>query len=171
MDLHRVETGNPDRLEYANSSGGPGFLFGLMIAGVGWFILKNPIDDISRQASDAIAYGAFALGAMAATLRCAVYIDREAGTLVTAWGFLFPFFRRTRPLDVQEVRLSREEFRRKGCSYISYHIAVDIAGKRISLGAHNDNIKAWALAQELAAFLDVELQDESGFDGAQALVG
>ena len=108
---------------------------------------------------------------MAATVRFAVYVDRQAGTLVTAWGFLFPLFRRTRPLEVEEVRLWRDEYRHKGTTQISYHVEVEIADKRIDLGNHRDGVKAWAMAQELAAFLEVELRDDSGFVGTQALAG
>ena len=161
MHMRHVETGNPNRLEYCSFSGIGGLVVGLMMGGMGWFVLTVPIEDFSRWISDAIGYGLIASGAAAASLRFGVAIDSESKVLVTSFGFLIPLFQRRRTLDIDHVHLTRSEFRHKGVTYITYSIKVNVAGKTLCLGVHTDSVKAWALAQELAEFLGVELQDQS----------
>ncbi len=161
MRMRRVETGNPNRLEYQSFSGFGGLLVGLLMGGMGWFVLTIPIEDLPRWVSDTIAYGLIASGAAAATLRFGFSVDRESNVLATSFGFLIPLFQKRRPLEIDRVHLTRSEYRHKGVTHITYSIKVDVAGKQICLGVHTDSVKAWALAQELSEFLGVELDDQS----------
>jgi hypothetical protein len=160
--MKRIETGNPDRLEYRSLSGLPGFFFGALMVFGGWVATKTPMIEGPPWAADAMAYGLVTLGVMAATMRYGMIIDRALGVYRSWFGFLYPWFWRTRSLDVSQVRLTREEYRSKGVTYVHYTIELKQAGRPLNVGMHNDNVKAWSIAQELAEFLDVPLTDESG---------
>ncbi len=159
--MERIETGNPERLEYCSTSGVPGLIFGLMLAAGGYVAFQVPMVSDSPGASEAIGYALIALGVAAATMRHGMILDRASGSIITWFGLAFPWFRRRRPMEAQSVRLGRDKHRHKGMTYIYYPVEVILQKGRLCVGSVTDNVKAWAMSQEMADFLGVPLVDES----------
>jgi len=132
-----------------------------MMAGGGWIATQVPFCGGPPWSANAIAYGLISMGFIVATLRHGMVLDRASGLITTWTGLVLPLLRRTRPMEVNSVRLTREEYHRKGMTSVFYPVNLVLPKTTLFVGQVTDAIKAWAMSQELAEFLDVPLVDES----------
>jgi hypothetical protein len=158
--MDRIDTGDPDRLEFFEGPGIHLVLGTLMVLfGVGMVVFWAVVtpDDLPVIGISAVVGGVVALlGLTRALRRAGVAFDRRNGT-VTAWHASLWAVRQTHRLaDFNTVHLGWGD-RKTGC-------AVSLVGpdKRVVLVVPEEPLAARHLAEEAARFLGLSLTDETG---------
>ncbi|MFW6163344.1 MAG: hypothetical protein ACODAJ_11295 [Planctomycetota bacterium] len=173
--MGRVETGDPDVIEY-RYGGGCLVFFGLPFLLIGLFILASPLLPLAwrpkgkrsgEPVSSRVAVplgGAFAVaGAVLVFGRGGRILDRRRDRLTTWWGPLVPLRRKERALGgFEKVQIAREERESKNTVRTVYPVRLAGAGAEpATIQTPDQREEAVALAEELAGFLGLPVGDGS----------
>ena len=150
--------------------GGVLIVFGLPFFLVGFFFLLVmtgvvPMDSNPPPPMVGILFGGIfgsvGLGLMLG--RAGIIIDKRHGTVTKWWGILVRCSQKVRPLaDFKDVALSKEIRRSKTSTYTVYPVRLERDGKdRINIGETRDYPKSRAVAEQVAAFVELPVVDSS----------
>ena len=136
---------------------------GFVSAAIGGALLyfEIPLDGAPVWTWKAVAVVCFVIGVLGLFGRTGSVIQKESGTVTKWWGLLFPMFKSSRRVSPEAIRLSHHEFHSRGQVAHWYPITLECTGDRIELDRHQEVMPAWAVAQNVATFLGVELVDDS----------
>ena len=155
LDDHRLE------LRQAKSSRTAFSGVIICIAGIVLYALEVSLDDLPVWATQGIG-GALAVVGFVVAFHCGgAMVDRSSGTLSTWWGVGIPLFTRARRVEPRGVHLGHEICVGDGINEHRYPITLMCVSDSVILDQPDVIMTAWSMAQQVAAFLGVELIDES----------
>jgi len=182
MPIQRAD--DPDRLQF-RSGGGCLCLFGLPFFCVGLFVMLASVGLLGGKGGGppwifGIPFGGIfaCVGAGFLFGRAGIVLDRRESRATSWWGLLVPMRRRERPLaEFGRVTISREVRRSKNSTYTVYPVRLacgapgagtadgyeaDAGGGPLDLEEPRTFEKARAMAEEVAKFLSLPVEDRSG---------
>ncbi len=144
-------------------------LFGLAFLAVGLlflilFLTDLMLADWATPGNVAILVSVLVLlGAILMSVRIGVILDSQRRTITTWWGLLVPFHKTEHPFSqMHYVTLSREERSARKTRYEVFPVRLEGPGTdAITLQEPPDHDKARRLAEEVAKFLHLGIQDRS----------
>ena len=106
------------------------------------------------------------VGVVVVGYRRGAIVDRTTQTVTRWWGMSgLPLYRQEQPLDAYAVQIRKvTEIADNGVPHIKYPVALLSSGRRIVLAAGHSITNTWTIATRLAAFLDIDLEDETEAD-------
>jgi hypothetical protein len=170
--MKRTNTSDPNVLSYRDGGGCvalfgmPFFLFGVFFIGAA---LMGQVKDKSGQPVSVIFPVLFGclfggIGAILVFGRAGQVFDRTLKT-VTEWsGLLFPMFSKVHAWNEYScVCIKREIRRSKNNSYTVYQVGLAHGGEtKMKIHAPPDKLQARKLAEEIAKFMELPMEDASG---------
>lgn len=131
-----------------------------IIAGCLGYYGLSLLDDEGHK--PVLLYCAGAIAGYALTIpfgRCLTLIDRTQSELVREFSWFVTLHRRALSLHASAVRLQREVWYGGARHDHFYRILASTGGKDMHLGRVKSGSRAWAIAGEIAQFLNVEVLD------------
>jgi len=166
--VKRIKTSNPNIIGWKRG-GGILALFGLPFLIAGLFIMSVPFSGVEVEGNlpewALIPFGGvFALVGMGLVFgRTATVLNRSKRKLITWWGLLIPFSSKERRLyDFEKVTLTREVRRSDKSTYTVYPIRLEGRGEPGTLGENGNYNESRKVAEDVAKFLDLVMEDSSG---------